>query len=447
MGGSSTDPRVHGAPAVAASSPTRAVRWRPTLAAIGWTAAVGISTFGLLLWARSGYAPLPQGFMSPLGFVALVSMVVTQATAGLILVVRRPANPIGLIILAFALAISLAALANGYVALAETGAAVPIDPAWLAAITSAIAFSVGTLVAVILGMVFPDGRLLSPVWRLVVVASVIGALSMALGLVFTPGPLLLLPGIDAPIPAGQMPSWIGVTRDLIGPVLLTLGAIASGTALVIRYRHADVLERLQLRWYLWSGVLLATGFVAYIIAIYLPAGEVVGRIVLDLFYLSASIPPVAIVFAILRYNLYGIDSILGRTFVYGALTAILAGLYTASVRLFNALFVGVAGESSELVLVITTLILATTFTPIKRRLETIVEHRMSPDPNRVVGEHPTAGDGQSVAEGRPMSEGDGTGVGAAPAAAWFEDPAFVSAVRDQIRIVLAERPDDRADST
>ena len=407
-----------GSSAVVASTATTAARWRPTVAAIGWTTSIVITVVGFLLWVRSGFAPLPQGFMSPVGFLALISLVATQATAGLILAVRRPDNPIGLIILAFALAVSLASLANGYVALANTGADLPFDPAWVAAITSAVAFSVGTLVAVILGMVFPDGRLLSPAWRLVVATSIIGTAAMGLGLVLTPGPLLLLPGIDGPIGEDQVPAWFGVTRDLIGPVFLALGAIASGTALVIRYRRAEALERLQLRWYLAAGVVLAAGFIAYLVAIYLPAEEQVGRIVLDLFYVSASIPPIAMVFAILRYNLYGIDTIIGRTFVYGALTAILAGLYTASVRLFNALFEGVAGQSSELVLVITTLILATTFTPIKRRLEAIVDRRMSP-----VAAAPLEGDSTQTADGSAI----------------FNDPAFVAALREQIKAVIAEQ--------
>ena len=268
-----------GSSAVIAPTATPATRLRPTVAAICWTASLVVTVVGFLLWVRSGFAPLPQGFMSPVGFLALISLVATQATAGLILAVRRPDNPIGLIILAFALAVSLASLANGYVALASTGADLPFDPAWVAAITSAVAFSVGTLVAVILGMVFPDGRLLSPAWRLVVATSIIGTAAMGLGLVLTPGPLLLLPGIDGPIGDDRVPAWFGVTRDLIGPVFLALGAIASGTALVIRYRRAEALERLQLRWYLAAGVVLAVGFIAYLVAIYLPAEEQVGRIV------------------------------------------------------------------------------------------------------------------------------------------------------------------------
>ena len=74
-----------------------------------------------------------------------------------------------------------------------------------------------------------------------------------------------------------------------------------------------------------------------------------------------------------------IDRIIGRTFAYGALTAILAGLYSASVRLFNWLFVDVTGQNSEATLVLTTLVLATTFTPIKSRLEKVAERRFKFD--------------------------------------------------------------------
>ncbi|HVQ23351.1 MAG TPA: hypothetical protein VMT36_08760, partial [Candidatus Saccharimonadia bacterium] len=79
--------------------------------------------------------------------------------------------------------------------------------------------------------------------------------------------------------------------------------------------------------------------------------------------------------AILRYRLYDIETIIGRTLVYGGLTAILAGLYTAAIRLFNSLFSTVTGERSDLALVLTTLVLATTFTPIKAWLELRVAAR------------------------------------------------------------------------
>jgi len=96
------------------------------------------------------------------------------------------------------------------------------------------------------------------------------------------------------------------------------------------------------------------------------------------FTAAAITVPVAALIAITRYRLYDIDRLIGRTFVYGSLTAILAGVYAASIRSFTAFFVGVTGESSDTALVLTTLVLATSFTPIKQRLETVAGERFRP---------------------------------------------------------------------
>ena len=94
-----------------------------------------------------------------------------------------------------------------------------------------------------------------------------------------------------------------------------------------------------------------------------------------LFCVGAIVVPLAALVAILRYHLYEIETIIGRTLVYGSLTAILAGIYTAGIRLFNWLFVEMTGEDSDVALVVTTLVLATTFTPIKTWLEAKVKDR------------------------------------------------------------------------
>lgn len=93
---------------------------------------------------------------------------------------------------------------------------------------------------------------------------------------------------------------------------------------------------------------------------------------------SALAVPIAALVAILRYRLYDIDRLISTTFVLGALTAILAGLYAASLRMFTALFVGVTGQNSDAALVLTTLVLATSFTPVKQRLEGIASDRFKP---------------------------------------------------------------------
>ena len=77
----------------------------------------------------------------------------------------------------------------------------------------------------------------------------------------------------------------------------------------------------------------------------------------------------------LRYRLYDIDVIINRTLVYVPLTAIVAGLYSASIALLQKLFVAATGEKSDAAIVITTLLLTTTFTPIKNLLQSAVDKR------------------------------------------------------------------------
>ena len=83
--------------------------------------------------------------------------------------------------------------------------------------------------------------------------------------------------------------------------------------------------------------------------------------------------PLSAAIAIVRYRLWEVDSLINRTVVYGALTAVLAGLYTASIGLSQRLFVVLTGERSDAAIVITTLIVASAFTPVRARLQALAE--------------------------------------------------------------------------
>jgi hypothetical protein len=87
------------------------------------------------------------------------------------------------------------------------------------------------------------------------------------------------------------------------------------------------------------------------------------------------IVPVAFTYAVLRYRLYDIDLIINRTLVYVPLTAILAGVYTASVILFRSLIVSLTGETSDAALVLSTLIIVAIISPLKDLLQNAVDQR------------------------------------------------------------------------
>ena len=70
--------------------------------------------------------------------------------------------------------------------------------------------------------------------------------------------------------------------------------------------------------------------------------------------------------AILKYRLYDIDIIIRRTLVYGALTALLVGIYLGSVVLLDALLQPFIGQGNDLAVVASTLLIAALFMPLRR---------------------------------------------------------------------------------
>ena len=95
------------------------------------------------------------------------------------------------------------------------------------------------------------------------------------------------------------------------------------------------------------------------------------------FSLGFSMLPVAVGVAILKYRLYDIDIIINRTLVYGSLTLMLALLYFGGVTTTQALFTALTGqeEQPQLAIVVSTLLIAALFTPLRRRIQSFIDRR------------------------------------------------------------------------
>ena len=178
---------------------------------------------------------------------------------------------------------------------------------------------------------------------------------------------------------------------------LALGLFGAGMyAQIYRYRRlSDQRQRRQTRWVVFGlAITVVVGIAAYVPRQFDPAFADNGSdatllynlVTLTGMYLAILMTPLTMGISMLRYRLWDIDTLIVRTLVYVPLTAVLAGVYSASISLFQKTFIALTGDKSDAAIVITTLVLATTFTPIKNSLQTFVDSHFKevPDPARLL---------------------------------------------------------------
>ncbi len=172
--------------------------------------------------------------------------------------------------------------------------------------------------------------------------------------------------------------------------LIPFGAAVVGVggyAQIYRYRRAGALERQQVKWIMFALLLFAAVFIGIPIFEALSGlgdlGESNLTSVLAYTMINQAISlivfvslPISIVLAILRYRLWDIDVIIRKTLVYGALTATLALVFFGGVTLLQQVFGGISGtEDSPVVIVISTLLIAALFSPLRRRIQDFIDRR------------------------------------------------------------------------
>jgi hypothetical protein len=308
--------------------------------------------------------------------------VVGYAFVGALVASRLPANPIGWILLATGITLCFGALMDANLLL-EDAFARELS-AWFSDWTWYVWL---TLAGIFLPLLFPTGRLLSPRWRPVFWLGIAALLLSIVGAAFEPGRI----DVDSPIPVQNPVGIGGAFGDALevvaraGDVLAGLAFLLASASLVVRFRRSRGIERQQLKWFVWVGLLAAAGLAAaMVVVLFGPSeGEEGGSTALYIlgaggwFTALAAIVigiPVATGFAILRHRLYDIDVVINRTLVYGALTATLLLSYLGLVLLLQ-LALGPLTEDNGLAIAGSTLGVAALFRPARGRIQGAVDRR------------------------------------------------------------------------
>lgn len=303
---------------------------------------------------------------------------ISWAVLGGLVASRQPRNAMGWLFLAIALANAFPGLTIQYARFAVvTAPEAPFSPwiPWFGYVVGAMIYPAGLAGLAILFL--PNGRLLSPRWRVVIWAGV--ALTAVLVAVAVLDPeLVTVPGLPGvPNPTG-VEALAGINTGAPGSVAFLVGLTVVGAAaasVVIRLRRSRGEERLQLRWIAYTTAFAVTINIAYTIVavLFLPRDTIfaLSPIVVILGFGVAL--PAGVAVAILRYRLYDLDLLLNRTILYGAVTVVLlAALGVANVvaqRAVESLF----GRQSDLVAAALGLGAGLAFAPVRRWLRPIVD--------------------------------------------------------------------------
>jgi hypothetical protein len=339
-------------------------RTRTMLAWSLWLATFGCCAAGLAV-TLAVVRPLTVAVLAE-GAARAVVYPLGYATVGLVLTLRRPANPIGWLYAAAGLMWSLAIPGEPWVAqlVAEHR---PLPPAaQAAAVYGEFSWAPATILGVTLpALLVPDGRLRSRRWRPVAAATVVAAVLALVGSSLAPVRLEDLP-IANPFGLAGPAGAIAAAMASTGFILWAATLVAALTCVVLRFRAARGVERQQLRW-------VAAGAAAAVAGLMGGAAAPQDTALASVLYASVLCVPVAVAVAVLRYRLWDLDRLISRTVTYTLVTVLLVVPYLLVVPAAGRLAQG----SGSLAVAAATLAAAALFSPLRRRVQDLVDRRFN----------------------------------------------------------------------
>jgi hypothetical protein len=235
---------------------------------------------------------------------------------------------------------------------------------------------IGYAASLLLGLplLFPNGKFLSPRWRVFGWLTVFYLLLLWTSVAMRPGTLTDFATHNNPfgIKAFEIfPPVFGQILTLLS-LPLVFGAVFS---LYQRFRGSRGDQRAQIKWFFFAACLLLVAIIAGFAQTLgiIPSGN--NQLSALIFGLQATLFTISIGIAIQKYHLYEIDLVIRRTLVYGVLTVLLIIFYYVSVVLLQQAFRALTGQDSPVAIVISTLVIAALFNPLRGQIQEFIDRR------------------------------------------------------------------------
>jgi hypothetical protein len=339
---------------------------------------LGISGLGLIVLLAAlviaATIPIaPPDATIDVGFsVFLLAGLILYWGLGALIVMRVDGHAVG-----WLFAIAAAMMSSAFGGWAVAGVAAANDPsspvAGWAMLLGIVLFTPGIILTLpAIAIAFPTGTLPGPGWRWPVRLVVVLVAIQTLAYLLRPGPLEL--GIDNPL-TPWLPALSSSQLEvfgalgMLGNLSILLAAGIGLAAVIVRFRRAQGDQRLQLKWFL-------AAMTPAVVLLLLSLSEVFADNTFIDIVSVAMLPIVAvsIALAILRYRLYDIDRIISRTIAYGLVTALLVAVFLL-VNLGLQWLLSSFTSVNSLAVAGSTLLVAALFTPVRRRVQRIVDRR------------------------------------------------------------------------
>ena len=172
---------------------------------------------------------------------------------------------------------------------------------------------------------------------------------------------------------GEPLAWIQTWLRSAGVVALPTGVLMILVMIWGYRRYYDEDSRRRARIFLFTAIICGgTGIVLWLLPPLISGRPLISANFAGLLLIPA---PVSMAIAIVRHRLFDIDVIIRRTLIYTLLTGILALIYFVSVVVLQSLLGAFSGRLPNLAIVLSTLGIATLFSPMRRWIQTAIDRR------------------------------------------------------------------------